>query len=138
MTKDQLNAALLALLAGSGPIAKLLATVFNVDNTAIEAILSTATILTPILIVPFLLKILSPKAKIESITELSPQAATAALSQVSSLTKVKIAEATPEVATVVIKDTANGALAAAASSPAHPNIVSETQNEADAKLGTKV
>ncbi len=138
MTKDQLNTALLALLGTSGPVAKLLAVSIGLDNVTIEAILSVVSLLTPLLIVPFLLKILSPKSKIESITELSPRDATNALSQVSSLTKVKIAEATPEVATVVIKDTANGLLAAAATSPMHPNIVTETQNEADAKLGTKI
>jgi hypothetical protein len=51
---------------------------------------------------------------------------------------VKAAENVPGVATVVIKDTANGALGDLAQSEAHPNIVTETQNEADAKLGSKV
>lgn len=138
MTKDQLNTAMLALLASSGPIAKLLATLFKIDSATIEAVLSAATILTPIAIVPFLLKIMTPAKKIEDIAAMPAEAVHAALGKVSDIAKIQIAEAVPEVATIVIKDAANGALAAAASSPAHPNIVSETQNEADAKLGTKV
>lgn len=51
---------------------------------------------------------------------------------------VKAVERMPDVATVVVKDEANGALGTLAQSGEHPNIVTETQNEADAKLGTKV
>lgn len=61
-----------------------------------------------------------------------------ALNKVSDVDKIRIAEAVPEVATVVIKDVANGPVAAIAADDAHPNIVTETQNEADAKKGTKV
>jgi hypothetical protein len=55
-------------------------------------------------------------------------------------TQVANVEHMPEVATIVVKDGANGALGlmAATANNAHPNIVTETQNEADAKKGTKV
>ena len=137
MTKDQLNTALLALLAGSGPIAKLLSTIFKLDNATIEALLSALTILTPIAIAPFLLKILSPKAKIESLNELSPQVAAAALNQVSSVAKVQIAKATPGVATVVLENNVTDGLADLANDPDQPAIVTAAQNEIDAKSGTK-
>ena len=137
MTKDQLNTALLALLAGSGPIAKLLSTIFKLDNATIEALLSALTILTPIAIAPFLLKILSPKAKIESLNELSPQVAAAALNQVSSVAKVQIAKATPGVATVVLENNVTDGLADLANDPDQPDIVTAAQNEIDAKSGTK-
>jgi hypothetical protein len=52
-------------------------------------------------------------------------------------TQVKLVEAIPEVATVVIKDEARNSVGELAQDPAHPNIVTETQNEADAKNGTK-
>lgn len=46
-------------------------------------------------------------------------------------------KAMPEVATIVIKDAANGDIGKLARSPDQPDIVTETQNERDAKLGTK-
>lgn len=53
-------------------------------------------------------------------------------------TQVKLVEKMPEVATIVIKDEARGAVGELAASPNEHNIVTETQNEADAKEGTKV
>ena len=53
-------------------------------------------------------------------------------------TQVKLVERIPDVATVVIKDDAKGDLKQMAQSQAHPDVVTETQNEADAKEGTKV
>lgn len=61
-----------------------------------------------------------------------------ALKQVPDETKIAIVEKIPDVATVVVKDIANGAVAQLAASDAHPNVVTETQNEKDAKNGTKV
>lgn len=53
-------------------------------------------------------------------------------------TQIKLVDKMPEVATIVVKDNANGTVGALAQSEAHPNIVTETQNEIDAKEGTKV
>lgn len=52
--------------------------------------------------------------------------------------KIGLAEKIPGVATVVVKDNVNGTLARMAASEANPKVVTETQNEYDAKLGTKV
>lgn len=43
------------------------------------------------------------------------------------------AKSMPEVATVVVKDSANGAIGALARNTAHPDIVTETQNALDKK-----
>ena len=52
--------------------------------------------------------------------------------------QVKAVEAMPEVATVVVKDEVRNGVGELAADPTHPNIVTETQNEKDAKKGTKV
>lgn len=52
--------------------------------------------------------------------------------------QVKAVEALPDVATIVVKDSANSTVGALAIDKNHPNIVTETQNEKDAKEGTKV
>jgi hypothetical protein len=135
LNKDQLNAALIALFASSGPVAKLLAVTFGLDNAAIEAILSMASIFTPLLIVPFFLRLMTPQRKIEDITNLSPSAAHEALSQVSDITKVRIAERVDSVATIIVKNGQMGAVGQAAASPANPNIINETQNVLDSKTG---
>lgn len=61
-----------------------------------------------------------------------------ALKAIPDDAKLKVVEAVPDVATIVLKDNVNGEMAKLAASDAHPNIVTETQNEADAKKGTKV
>jgi hypothetical protein len=48
-------------------------------------------------------------------------------------TQIKAVEAIPEVATVVVKDGANGAVGALARSGVNPNIVTESQNGKDAQ-----
>jgi hypothetical protein len=53
-------------------------------------------------------------------------------------TQIKITEQLPEVATVVIKDEARGKVGELAQNPGHEHIVTETQNEFDAKQGVKV
>lgn len=57
----------------------------------------------------------------------------AALNKVSDAAKVLIAEAVPNVATVVVKDAAGNGLAKLAQSDDHPNIVTESQNAQDKK-----
>lgn len=46
-------------------------------------------------------------------------------------------EKLPEVATVVVKDGANGSVGALAQSSDHPNVVTESQNAKDVKAGAK-
>lgn len=78
------------------------------------------------------------KAKVESVASMPAPAQAAALNKISDVAKIQIAEGTPGVATVVVKDTANGAVAALAQSEDHPKVVTESQNEKDAKEGTKI
>lgn len=87
----------------------------------------------------------SARKQVEAVAALPPSAVREALLSVPVDAKVKIAEATlpdtakvllanavPGVATVVIKDTANGALGTLAQSVEHRDIVTETQNRSDA------
>lgn len=80
----------------------------------------------------------SPAGIVATAASMSPEVQHAALAKVPDEAKVQIAEGVPGVATVVIKDDANGGLAKLAQSDEHPNVVTETQNEADAKKGTKI
>ena len=60
--------------------------------------------------------------------------------QITDETKAEVIMAAnnmPSVATVVLRDGVNGVIGDLAKSDNHPNIVTETQNEADAKKGTK-
>ena len=75
--------------------------------------------------------------KVEAIAEQPAHVQEAALTQVSDATKILIAEGVPSVATVVVKDVANGAIGTLAQSASHPSIVTETQNELDAKAGKR-
>lgn len=77
------------------------------------------------------------KAKVESVASMPAPAVAEALNKVSDVAKIQIAGAVPSVATVVVKDAANGTVAELAQSNDHPNVVTETQNEKDAKEGTK-
>lgn len=114
MTKDQITALLLSVFGAAGPLSKILATLFHLDDKTIDAILDTGTVLTPIVAGAYFTYMHRPSGIIA------------------------IAETTPGVATVVVKDTATNGLAKLAQDEGHPNIVTETQNEADAKQGTKV
>ena len=78
------------------------------------------------------------KAAVVKVTAMPVPVAVEALKQVPDEAKIKIVEAVPDVATVVVKDGVNGEIAKLAASSDHPNIVTETANEADAKMGTKV
>jgi hypothetical protein len=55
-----------------------------------------------------------------------------------SSSQIKAVSKLEDVATVVVKDSANGSVERMALSENHPNVVTETQNERDAKNGTKV
>lgn len=51
--------------------------------------------------------------------------------------QIKVTEGLPSVATIVVKDSANGVVGQLAQSGQHPNIVTETQNELDVLKGTQ-
>lgn len=60
------------------------------------------------------------------------------LSAATAAAQVLNVKAIPEVATVVVKDSAVGPVKQLAVDPSQPDVVTETQNEIDAKQGTKV
>lgn len=138
MTQSQINALLLGLFGAAGPLAKILGSVFHLDGEVVHSILDVATLLTPAISGALWTYMQRPTGVVAAVAELPPEQQNAALTHVSDATKVKIVEAVPGVATVVIKDEANSTLAALAKDEAHPNVVTETQNETDAKQGTKV
>lgn len=138
MTQTQINALLLGLFGASGPVAKVLSSLFHLDAGVIHDILDALTALTPMISGGLFIYLQRPSGLVTSVAELPPAQQHDALTHVDDVTKVKIAEAVPGVATVVIKDEANSTLAALAKDETHPNVVTETQNEADAKNGTKV
>lgn len=128
----------LALIASGGPFAKLLVHVFDVPSPAVQEIVGWLNYVTPIVAGSEYIRRQSDDAKVEGVKTLPVEKKVEALQAAPDDVKVKVAEAIPDVATVVIKDDANGKLGALAQSEAHPNIVTETQNEKDAKEGTKV
>lgn len=77
-------------------------------------------------------------AQVAAVAQMPPEVQKEALSKVSDVDKVLIAKAVPGVATVVVRDVANGALADLAANENHRDIVTETQNEIDARMGTKI
>ena len=138
MTQTQINALLLGLFGASGPLAKILALVFHMDDGLIHSILEVCTLLTPTISGAIFTYMQRPTGVVNSVASLTPVQQNEALTHVSDAAKLQIAEAVPAVATIVVKDTATDGPAKLAQSDNHPNIVTETQNEADAKKGTKV
>lgn len=137
MNKEQINALLLGLFATAGPVAELLASAFHLSSDTIDTILRLCTVLTPVVAGAIFTYLQRDTAKVAAVASMPAEAQKAALNKVPDDVKVQIAEATPGVATVVVKDTANGKLQVLAHDDSHPNIVTETQNEADAKKGKK-
>lgn len=124
-------------IAASGPIAKILETKYGFAPADVQSYFDLIAALTPLIGLGWGVASLTQSSQVTAVASMPPEAQKQALSNTSDATKVLIAKAVPDVATVVVKDDANGALAELASSEAQLNIVTETQNEADAKLGTK-
>lgn len=137
MNKEQIIAAILGLLGVSGPVANLLANTFHMSDGAIQPVLSILTVATPLIVGAIYAYLQRDAGKVAAVASMSAPDQAAALNKIPDAAKVQIAEAVPGVATVVVKDTAGNGLAKLAASAAHPNVVTETQNEADAKNGTK-
>lgn len=135
----QVESALQKLLAASGPVAAWLANRYKLDANTAGLIVELAVAFgTPIIAAGWGWISNRAPALVSAISNLPPEVQAEALNKVTDAVKVKVAEAVPGVATVVVKDGVNGELGALAASPTHPNIVTETQNELDAKQGTKV
>lgn len=134
IASKQFVTALKGLLVAAGPTVIQLAPTFGYDASAAERYLAAA-----VSVVGLVLLILDKSSTqiIADAAALPPAKQQQALGNIPAEAKVAIAEATPGVATVVVKDDAPPPLKELARGP-NPNIVTETQNEADAKLGTKV
>jgi hypothetical protein len=138
VTKERIYDALRLLLAAGGPFSALILRYTGMEQTELDLFVQLA-----LLIVPpagawvWGIYLNSIERKVEVISEQSPIVQRQALDKVSDGAKVLIAEAVPNVATVVVKDDAGGNLGQIAGSPQHPNIVTETRNELDAKMGPR-
>ena len=139
LNKEQVIAILLGLFGASGPLANWLVTSGHMASADVQADLMLATILTPTIVTLVFAWLQRNSAKVAGVAHMSPDEQKEALNKLSDADKVSVAEKVPDVATVVVKDGVNGKLAAMAlDNVNHPNVVTETQNEADAKKGTKV
>lgn len=136
MNKDQVNAVLLALFASSGPVAKLLVSLLHWDNDTISAVMTLLTILTPLVSGGIFTYLQRDAGKVASVSTMSAADQKAALDKVPDEAKVLIAKAVPDVATVVVKDTATNGVAKLAADETQPHIVTESQNQVDALKGT--
>lgn len=134
----QVESALQKLLASSGPIAAFISLKLGWDATTTGLIMEVAVaILTPLAAGLWGWVSNRDPALVAAISKLDPAAQLDALNKVSDAVKVEIAKALPDVATIVVKDDAKGELAVVAANPENKDIVTETQNEIDAKLGNK-
>lgn len=135
MNSDQVNTMLLALFATSGPLAKVLTAAFGMSNDTVSAVLSILAILTPAATGAIFTYMQRNAGKVAAVASMSPEEQHAALNKVPDAAKVLIAKAVPDVATVVVKDTATNGVAKLAASTLQPDIVTESQNKLDALNG---
>jgi hypothetical protein len=136
MNKEQIHDALRVALAAGGPLAALILKYTGLSQTDFEMWVAVALLVVPPC-AAWAWGIWQNRqaAKVEAVARMSSADQHAALNKVSDAAKVKIAESVPDVATVVVRDTATGTLAALAASDNQPNIVSESQNLSDALGG---
>lgn len=135
INREQITAIWLGLFAVGGPLASWLVKYTGMDSVTVEAIMSLAQILTPMAAGGIYLYLQRDAAKVKGIESLPTDKKVEALKSAPDDVKVKIAEAVDGVETVVISNTANGALGALAQSDEHPNIVTAAQNEIDKRGG---
>jgi hypothetical protein len=136
VNQQQIASFLRMLLSAGGPLAALILTKTGMTHEDYDMYVAVALAFIP----PIGAAIWGwyDNRKIKQVTNIAQMPAIdqlQALNKVSDATKVRIAEAVPDVKTVVIDNAANGTLGAMAASPTHPNIVTESQNEKDTKLG---
>lgn len=126
---DALRHSLGGLLVAGGPIASLLAAQ-GLAADQINSLLGYATIAVGIgcTIGPILVNVLSQtdRGKADTINRLDRDGQSAVLSLVDPAIIANAAAKHPEIAAVVVKDTANGSLAQLAADPGTPKVITET------------
>lgn len=135
-SKERIYDGLRVLLAAGGPFSALVMKYTDIQPSDFDLFVQLALMIVP----PFGawvwgLYLNTLEAKVEAIAQEPRDVQVQALTKVSDEAKVLIAGAVPGVATVVVKDKENGNLGLLARSDLNSNIVTETQNELDAKLG---
>jgi hypothetical protein len=167
MNWEQSRQALGGLFGASGPVAAFVVQVLGYPSEQVTVTLNLLGALTPIVWLGVQLYRSRGSGQVRAVAALTADQLAEALAVVLEGTKVKLAEAmmgavpsaakaaiattalpdeikvlvakaVPGVATIVVKDDADGVLADLANSRAQPDIVNETENERDAKQGTKV
>lgn len=138
--KERIYDALRVLLAAGGPFSAVILRYTDIAPDDLALLTQLALLVVPpcgAWLWGFYLHSLKKKA--EAIAQAPKEVQVQVLQPVLPVeTKVNLTEAIPGVATVVVRDDANGALAKMAASVANPKVVTESQNEYDAKQGTKV
>jgi hypothetical protein len=137
LTASQKHAIYVILTSVSGPIINLLARRYHLGQEDIQDWLNILTGVTLSVGVVWGVAGGTPERVGDRISQFTEDDQQTVLGKMSSGAKVTAVENIPEVATVVLKDDVqNNELQKIAVSTSHPNIVTETQNEADAKKGT--
>jgi hypothetical protein len=136
--RERIQDALRVLLAAGGPFSAIVLRYTEISPSDLDLIFQLALMVIP----PFGawvwgLYLHSIENKVEVIAEQPPAVQREALNKVSDTAKVLIAQAVPNVATVVIKNEANGNLGDLASSEEHRDIVYESQNRIDVEAGVR-
>jgi len=137
MTSAQQRLIYILLTTVSGPVVNILARILHLGSDDVQLWLNLISAVTLAAGTAWGITSFTPTGVVQQASSLPPEQAAQALSQVSDEAKVLVAKSVPGVATVVVKDTAGDGLAQLANDPKQPDIVTETQNEADAKQGTK-
>lgn len=127
----------IVLVAISGLAASTIAQALHVVPEVIQPWLDILKVLTPVIGTVWGLNEFGPAGVVRQAAALPPEQAQAALHQIPDEAKVLIAKAVPDVATIVVRNTATNGVAKLAASPTQPDIVTERQNELDALAGTQ-
>jgi hypothetical protein len=136
LQRERIYDALRVLLAAGGPFSAVILRYTEMSQSDFDLLVQLALfVVPPIGAWVWGLYLNTIEKKVEVIAEQPREVQAEALNKVSDTAKVLIAKAVPEVATVVVKDNANGQLGHLAQSEEHRDVVTETQNELDAKLG---
>lgn len=137
-TKERIYDGLRLLLAGGGPFSAVVIRYTDMNESDWNLWVQLALFVIPPVgawVWGFYLNTIQRQAKLIASAPQDQQVD--ALQALSPEVKVNLAERLPDVATVVVRDSVNGRLAAMAASETNPKVVTETQNEIDAKMGTK-
>lgn len=137
MTDAQKKIIYIVLLTISGSAASSIANLFHVVPADVQPYLDALKALTAALGGAWGLTAFTAGGVVQTASTLPPAQAAQALSQVSDSAKVRVAEAVPGVATVVLNNNVTNGLAKLAADDAHPNIVTASENAKDVLAGTR-